>query len=623
MKTLVFPPLKPHSVDLISPIELPTTGINFSHYLFNTIDETISNKNLYWQKLNLIDETIKKTAPQTNEIIRAVNNIPDLEALEQGPINKSQSTHDIETLLHKIDEHTSIDFDGEHYMLLLTGETQAINLSFLINNANFSHLVLSDDLIEKLAKILTLLDLKKNTQSLEINNPILSKLPAIQKLAIEIYCDYGYQSINRFSRQEKLENGFIFLSAADNKTPLLCFILNCLINDALNKILVLTPSNEGKAVLQRGEYLSVGKTASRTSNPAKLPSITSFSALGNGVSSFHGAGTTRTIIHDAPVISPFGNEQESEVIFPQGMQIITTQTGPLCLSSTFVRSPALEPSDHYLSDLALKYAFDNYLSKEYKDEENSSRRIFNKTIQRPNHGLAHTARVMDGIELVTHYFARHASCPEFKAFCLGLSAKELQWLRIAATFSVTGRESEASSRDPVTKALAMRYRQASADNFLEFANKSSLLNDENMQADMHDIILYMGNPAYENELNKQSCPHQKKKRDFYFRILTIAHKLDLVRCYTKSQYDEAMKLCIDLSHPSEQQDKAYQEMVEYFIALNKAHGDCIMYGEHSDYQSTFAKVSLSIKQLKEETQTVPKPKILFEPLLEALPNVQI
>jgi hypothetical protein len=243
------------------------------------------------------------------------------------------------------------------------------------------------------------------------------------------------------------------------------------------------------------------------------------------------------------------------------------------------------------------------------------------TIYRPNHGLAHTYRVMLGIELVIQYFAHYALDPEFRMFCQQLSPKDIEWLRVAAAFSVSGRESEASAKNSLE--LAESYRQKSAEYFSQYVNKNSFFNDKDMRERITSIVRFMGNPYYENQLNDHPDKKERTLRNFYFRILTIAHKLDLVRCYAPSQYMEAMKVCGEWSVNSDAQSKAYKEMIQYFIDLNKAHGDTVfcdldVHGqfapEFQSYKPIFAEVSLSMKRAREVAETVAKPRILFQPM---------
>ena len=135
---------------------------------------------------------------------------------------------------------------------------------------------------------------------------------------------------------------------------------------------------------------------------------------------------------------------------------------------------------------------------------------------------------------------------------------------------------------------------------------------------MADVIRYMGNPGYESEKNNHPDENECKLRNFFHRILSVAHNMDGARCYSPTQYHQSMWFSRDLSIKSDEQQNALNKIIRYNIQLIKAHGNMLRCdiqanGEfvdaHHDYKDIFAECSHSLKRLSEVTQTVPKPLI--------------
>ncbi len=103
------------------------------------------------------------------------------------------------------------------------------------------------------------------------------------------------------------------------------------------------------------------------------------------------------------------------------------------------------------------------------------------------------------------------------------------------------------------------------------------------------------------------------------RILTIAHKLDLLRCYTPNEYELAMKPCTELSEISDEQKLDYQQIIKYASDLIKAHGNqlCTDINDkgdyipvHQSYRAPFEEVSTNLKQLLLISDTVTRPTLV-------------
>lgn len=141
-------------------------------------------------------------------------------------------------------------------------------------------------------------------------------------------------------------------------------------------------------------------------------------------------------------------------------------------------------------------------------------------IERPNHGLAHTQRVTAFLQPVIDYLAEFAKDPKFRDFCKTLSSKLMEQLELASLFYVTGRESEASITSD--KGTYHRYKIAAYKNFKDRAKKKGM-NKEEIQKFKN--ILLGAQQLYDN-FGKASNEEQ-----FLFNIITVAHRIDLFRCY--------------------------------------------------------------------------------------------
>lgn len=601
------------------------------------------------------------------------------DSLLQGPLNKSQATILIEKLVERISEGTLdlgelISFDSYgHYILTIPGYSQ-INLSLLIYNANLSQLVLSEPLVEKLYTMVNqliqnkIIDPQKRWFRNIFDSPVIKLLPKAQQNVIAIYATKYHININKFFRSETLDddNAIIF-NSNPGKNMLVCFLLGVLLNDVARKINTLIDRSTTKRLIRkitslkgidpklcvhdklifkkllsdcldeniitqaeynvlfylnlshffpsgyvydRGEIISDEIIARRTTNPHVLTSQTSISARKEGSPYFHKEGTTRIIINENPYFGII-NDNEDEVLIPQGECMITSR-GSEGLVSTLVRSPSLEHKNHYWSMLALLEAQKYYLSKRYKDVSHQIT-IQRTVIERPNHDMSHTQRVMDNIEQVIDYFSLYSNDLKFKTFCQSITDIEIEWLRVASAFSVTGRESEISPKENLAR--YNEFRAASAKHFSDFVLQSASSFNQDMYERLSHIIQH-SNPNYENITNTHPNTEEKQCRDFFNRIYTIAHKLDLPRCYNAEEFDHSMQLCRDLSEGSDAQQNAYHHLIRYNIDRIKAHGcrlscdialDGTLFNVKLGYQDRFAEASSNMKRLQELTQLAPKP----------------
>lgn len=378
--------------------------------------------------------------------------------------------------------------------------------------------------------------------------------------------------------------------------------------------------------LDRGERVSDELKKRRLANPLILPSITSFSLFREGSRYFHGKNTVRTKLTGEYANYPVINSGEGEIIIPHGEQVQYTHNSEGGFFARILRTPDYERADNYWSSLALKHAYINYLSKCYEDEPHSII-VQEKEIQRPNHGLAHTFRVMENIPPVINYFSQHAKENGFREFCQNISQEEREWLRVAAAFSITGRESEISAGEDIQRYDDFRKAsQKHLEKFLELCPLKKTYDPAMKERILH-IVCYMGNPAYEKEdqgkgpINDHKNESERAHRNYLHRLLSIAHKLDLPRCYGAAQFEQAMALCRELSEKSPEQETEYQHLIRYNIELIKAHGNALntdiaadgkLFDNRLSYKSPFDEASSSLKRLFEISETIPRPVIARE-----------
>lgn len=358
----------------------------------------------------------------------------------------------------------------------------------------------------------------------------------------------------------------------------------------------------------------------RLANPQHHASVLSFSIFQKGIAFFHKEGTTRTQMQTS--IRPIINASEGEILIPAGTTFSYTQGSQDCFFAREINSPGFIPGGDYWSSIALAEAFRNHLSKPYKDSSDYVT-VAGVRIERPNHGLAHVYRGMLYVDVVIDYFAHHAKDHGFKLFCQNLQPTERAWLRVAAAYRSAGRESEIAAQENFERYT--RYRQSSEAYMAAFLEKyPPSSQDEAMRDRMLNIVRWMGNPAYEQpfdgraSINTHPNSEERSVRTFFHRILTISHQLDLPRCYTFKQMNRVMEWCRSLSKDSLEQEVAYSRMVKYAIDLMRAHGSSLMAqlalngeweGYDQPYCSPFQKVSSSLRELYEFTDTVPRPPL--------------
>ncbi len=543
--------------------------------------------------------------------------------LAAGPLNKSEQTKEIERILKRLSQKsvfvkTQITYRDQQYFIKLPSENE-INLSILLKNANLSHLSISTQVIDRIGAILK--PLVKEWDDTESKNPITNLLHPVERSFAYLYFGYAYYNVNAFFRSEPLgENRLL----EDSKIKFIHhanFIMGCLLNDAINKLPALVQehssgplSAEIKALshdstfLDRKETLPREVLARRTANPtSNVNALTSFSVFKNGSEWINFNKNIHTKLENGRGFNI--NRLEGEIVYPHGVQVLTKKISKDLFIARQVCSPTLE-RNRYWSDLALKHAWDNYLCKPHTEA------VENIVNYRHKNGLPHTFRMMLLTEHIANYFAHYAKDNEFKAFCQSLTENDQEALRIAAAFSLSGWESGVSA-DVYSKKYA-RYRKTSADNLRQFVYSALPIAAHSMTETMTDVVHHLGLPDYETNLNQHPDELERKRRNYFHRILSMVHHIQLASSSNASEFSLCMLNYQALSMPSPSQNNAFNELLRYHFQLMKAHGDELSCDVQPDgtfvdadiyYKNIFQEVGSSLKRVYEVSETVPRPII--------------
>ncbi len=650
---------------------------------------------------------------QNQKIMDIMDEVKSIEnELSEGPLNKSQETLTLETILKRIIaegfdnihkriiaegiDNIQMSFDKALGYILQFGDEPEIYLTELLRLVNFNHIELSNEEVEAIGLILKSIPVVLEELPILEANIIVKTLPEAARYELNRYvANKYYMNINRLFRGVAQTNDIehTWMTPVEGKSNLIAnFLSGCLINWAaaelprilshseerqlIEKILkteeedfneVIKEVSENEAVflerlqkqraeerisqedyekasllfnelkglfpnyglIDRGENLNEAQnngemaiTARRQANPVITPSVMSLSVFKDGASWFDHEDLTRTKIETDNSTRTVINAYEGEILVPMGTSYQYTANSSGGFFAREVNSPGITPGGDKWSSTAIAEAYRHHLKNPYKDKIDQVV-IDDKVVQRPNHGLAHVYRTMIYVDIVIDYFAKHANDETFKLFCRYISCEERQWLRVAAVFSITGRESEISAAENLTR--YNEFREASMQHLAAFLKKYPPASEnEAMHERMLHLVRWLGNPAYENsfkdqeKINDHEDENERLNRNFIHRILTIAHKLDLVRCYPADQFNHSMEICRSLSQSNDEQYIDYTGMIQYAVDLCNAHGDCLctsisadkeLINTHENYRSPFGLVSTNLRQLREMTETVKRPQL--------------
>jgi ankyrin repeat protein len=223
-------------------------------------------------------------------------------------------------------------------------------------------------------------------------------------------------------------------------------------------------------------------------------------------------------------------------------------------------SDELREAAEYVYEKFLSKPYDNNLAQNRKDKKDHKDYFDGKlskdlnlgketNIFRPNHGIAHTLRVMNYIPFVIEFFLKHGKAEHpFTQQLVSLSEQDLHHfqrnLQMAALFSIVGRQDETGfgtkanndEEDILNKKIYRGYREASAKAFDVYLKniKPSLIENEADINTWTSVVLVMGNtPFMMNQVPEKYgdiFPNPKRDPTAADAILHIAHCMDLFRC---------------------------------------------------------------------------------------------
>ena len=338
-------------------------------------------------------------------------------------------------------------------------------------------------------------------------------------------------------------------------------------------------------------------------------------------------------------ISCYRNERE--ILLPTNQLFIRDASSQ---HLTQVNGPNIV-SNHFFSDSALRYVYEEILSKPYSDltdcdaqypyantHKNNPNRKNPLLINRPNHGLAHTFRVMNYSVPVSNYFAQHAKDPAIKKICQNPSNAFIQLAEIVAAFSVSGRINEKRPNE-MEKMLFDQTKENAGKNFIKFCDANPVLwkmlvNDLKLKDENNHLIsadslkekiasiikiLCFKNIHGQDGLYDSLLPFEKT----LWNIVSMGHDIDLPRCYRALQCDVAigfhdrfvntdkdpqLNMNSNHAHPHEAQKKdlaALREMAQHCITTMGDNLKCELNSVSGKMTSLFIPKSIDDTQFSE------------------------
>lgn len=280
----------------------------------------------------------------------------------------------------------------------------------------------------------------------------------------------------------------------------------------------------------------------------------------------------------------YGNMDEKEVAFPGGTIFRYTEM-PSRLDSrpdqsgvlyeTIYKGQLVETYDvldangsSSMYGTALRYAYTHFLSKYYIGETTLS------PVPRANHGLVHVARTLAYVEKVIDYFSMYAR-EEFKSFFFQTCPLKT---KIALVFYVTARDNEIAFFEDPEQYQKFRERTAKDfrtyieqyhNKFVLFSSNDQLAFSEQELNMYQEVLQYAGDPKYLNRLLKDFMKNGISGDQIaLWHTLTLAHCLDLPRCYNAEKYQTATQAkFVDILDLSLTQIKALKALQAFAIDM--------------------------------------------------------
>ncbi|MDF1761210.1 MAG: SidE phosphodiesterase domain-containing protein [Coxiellaceae bacterium] len=489
-----------------------------------------------------------------------------VQRLEQGPVTKNKALTDVELILSKLlradgrsgtNIHMYVDGETDHFIAAIRGG-RTINLSLALKHANFEYFFIDGDLVQRCKRYLT----KESSARLSKAICLSSGIPGRAISDIEERAIHEYTTNDHFPYINALLRGKTF----DDSGVVFYFILAMLAISACNKNIVAGAKapfhyryeeKHGLPVVMR-EYARPGKIFKRngmiSTTAVAMPPHERF---------FPG--------HQKPIteVSMFGRECET-LYPPSHVRVMVGEDG--VKTERFVTGVAVAAYDHYEVELALTEAY-RHLRKPYRDRQE---RVLG--IERPNHALAHHVRGVCIADAVIAYFKEHAKSAAFREFCSQLTTDDVSAIKIMLAFSRTGRESEIAFVDNPVRYQA--YLNASVTKMRRFLTEQ--LHWPKAKINFYaDILRYMDNPDFFTSVAGDISVRQKK--GFLNHIISLAHRLDLPRCYTAAQWDRSLAIYGGIAHANAvvewnaEQQRSFDGLRYCALDLLIATGDQVLF----------------------------------------------
>ncbi|NNM60279.1 MAG: NAD-dependent ubiquitin ligase [Legionellales bacterium] len=205
-------------------------------------------------------------------------------------------------------------------------------------------------------------------------------------------------------------------------------------------------------------------------------------------------------------------------------------------------------------------------------------------INRPNHGLPHTARTAYIVPTVVAYFAN------FSNLQCNFTMKDIIKMQIVLLFAVVGRKNDMGYAD--NQEVYKTFRLASANAFESFINNTpkykNLFKDDAEIKQYKNIVIDFANPSYSDALRV---------------ILRQCHCLDLPRCYEEPEFNQKVRNPLNGYLGKNKAD----ELIDYSNKLLVATGDRILMKNKHYKFPLFEQCSHNIDICLEKISQVPAP----------------
>ncbi len=488
--------------------------------------------------------------------------------ISEGPRTISLATNELKILLEQLalvaPNEAKLTLDASGDWLLDLPENKQTNLSLLMRHANLSHLALSDDIINQLAKFVPIL----NDAIYVLNNipteNVFAHLPSSLVSAIRFYTSSEYTRFNAFWRGEPDE------TISDHQKNiqdqgLQLFLIGVFINTAIDRIPNLLSTHEEcrdmmlptELTLHRSEHLNQNEQVRLRRGLQAITPLMSTSYKGRPNLKITNASNYTVSVESISVFT----HAEAEVLLSNhsvvewGAIVNGKRTGKI------VNTPDIDVASRYPVAKALSSAYRNHYSKQYNevDDDGDTITINGIRIPRPVHALAHITECLVVLPSSIALFAEHAISDEMRAYCKNMSDQEFEFLSILVVYKNTGRESEVSFTSPKYD----DYKNASAENFVKYAKQYTTYTDAQI-AEGRELIRERGNPNY-----KSNDPIMQ----FRVRILNINHDLDLRRLFSEYTTDSALNQHLPLLQDTDAMRADFKRVKAFAAACIEAMGE--------------------------------------------------